>query len=98
MGERREADPNDWRTWRRDGDRLIPPPGTTASQSVAAVCAFSAARWGIDPDRHGKDRRNGLRVLRKVEGGYEQISFGRVVNGRAVEIRVRGGCRIPSVG
>ena len=30
-----------------------------------------------------------LRVLRKVDGGYEQVSFGWVVDGRAVDIRVR---------
>jgi hypothetical protein len=94
MSERREADPGDWRTWPRDGVRLIPPPGTTASQSVAAVCALSAARWGIDPGRPRKARRNVIRVLKKVDGGYEQVSFGRVVNGRAVDISVRGGCRI----
>jgi hypothetical protein len=49
---------------------------------------------GIDPDGSRKSRRNVIRVLKKVDGRYEQVSFGRVVDGKRIDIRVRGGCRI----
>ncbi|HEX8693228.1 MAG TPA: hypothetical protein VF746_12450 [Longimicrobium sp.] len=88
------ADPYDWRTWPRDGRRLFPPPGAANAQIFAGMCAFSAARWGFDPDRPRKDRRNIIRVLNKVDGRYVQVNFGRLVNGREIDIRVRGGCRV----
>jgi hypothetical protein len=87
-------DPNDWRTWPRDGRRLFPPPVTTEAQILAGMCAFAAAKWGIDPNRPRKDRRSIIRVLKKVDDRYVQVNFGRVVNGRRVDVRVRGGCRL----
>jgi hypothetical protein len=54
---------------------------------------FSLAVWGVDPSRPHKDRRNVIGVLKKVDGEYVQVSFGRVVDGRRIDIRVRGGCR-----
>lgn len=86
-------DPDDWRTWRRDGRRLFPPEGTTAAQSWAGVDAYSLARWGFTPGRPPKDRRNVVRVLKQIDGRYVQVSFGRVVDGRKIDIRVHGGCR-----
>lgn len=87
-------DPGDWRIWPREGVRIFPPPETTPGQAVAGCAAFSAARWGIHPDHPGKDRRNVIRVLKKVDGGYEQVSFRRVADGKAIDVRVRGGCRV----
>ena len=86
-------DPNDWRTWPRDGLRLLPPPGTTVEQAIEATQAYSLALWGINPAKPRKDRRNVLRVLKKMNGTDVQVSFGRMVDGRKTEIRVRGGCR-----
>jgi hypothetical protein len=93
MDERADMDPNDWRTWPRDGRRLLPPAEATGSYCVTAVCEFSAAVWGVDLSRPRKSRRNVIRVLKQVDGRYVQRSFGRVVNGKRIDIRVRGGCR-----
>lgn len=87
-------DPNDWRTWPRDGRRLLPPPDATPSYCMRATQEFSFACWGYNPDGLRGNRRNVIRVLKVVDGRYEQVSFGRVVNGRRIDIRVRGGCRV----
>lgn len=76
------TDPNDWRTWPREGRRLFPPLGTTAEQAIAATDGFSLACWGIDPEKPRKDRRNVIRVLKKMDGGYVQVRYDRVVDGR----------------
>ena len=93
MDERRAVDPNDWRTWPRDGRRLLPPPEATQAYCTAAMHEFSAAVWGVNPNRPLRDRRNVIRVLKRVDGRYEQVSFDRVVDGKRIAIRVRGGCR-----
>ena len=86
-------DPNDWRTWRRDGIRLFPPPGTTAEQGMEGMMAFSLARRGIDPARPRKWRRNIMRVLKKIDGRYQEIRFAHATERGLVDIRVRGGSR-----
>jgi hypothetical protein len=88
-----QPDPDNWRTWRREGDRLFPPPGTTGEQSIVGMHAFSLAVWGVDPARPRRDHRNVIGVLEKIDGKYVQLSFGRVMNGKRIDIRVRGGCR-----
>jgi hypothetical protein len=60
---------------------------------MQAMQEFSLAVWGVDPSRPYKDRRNVIGVLKKVDGEYVRVSFGRVVDGRRIDIRVRGGCR-----
>jgi hypothetical protein len=87
-------DPNDWRTWRRDGVRIFPPADATHAQAMEGWTAFCAARWGINPDRPRKDRRNVIRVLKKIDGRYEQVRYCRATERGVVDIRVRGGCRI----
>ena len=87
-------DPNDWRTWRRDGRRLFPPPGTTWAQSIVGMQGLFRAKRGIDPAKARKINRNVIRVLKQVDGKYVQVSFARVVDGRKIDVRVRGGCRI----
>ena len=94
MDGTRAVDPNDWRTWPRDGRRLLPPPEATESYCMIAMQEFSWACWGYSPERPPKDRRNVIRVLKQVDGRYEQVSFGRVVDGKRIDIRVRGGCRM----
>jgi len=70
-------------------------PGATLAETWERMIRARYRQLGRDPDRPRRDRRNVMRVLRKVEGGrYEQISFRRAVNGRAIDIRVRGGCRL----
>ncbi|HEX6747966.1 MAG TPA: hypothetical protein VF092_11800 [Longimicrobium sp.] len=93
MNDKPAPDPTDWRTWERDGVRLFPPPGTTSEQVFAGVCAFSAARWGLDPDRPRKPRPLRVRVLKKVDGKYEQISFRCTTSRGAIDVKVYGGCR-----
>jgi len=89
----RPVDPNDWRTWPRDGRRLLPPPGATSSYCIQAMHEFSDAVWAVNPNRPRKNRRNVIRVLKEVDGRYVQVSYGRVVDGKRIDIRVRGGCR-----
>jgi hypothetical protein len=86
-------DPNDWRTWPREGTRLFPPPGTTPEQAFAGTHAFSLARWGVDPQRPRKSRRNVIRVLKKIDGRYQQVMFARSTPRALVNVRVYGGCR-----
>jgi hypothetical protein len=90
MDERCDVDPNDWRTWPRDGRRLLPPADATESYCVTAMCEYSAAAWGVDLSRPRKSRRDVIRVLKKVDGRYEQVMFRR----GSANVRVRGGCRL----
>ena len=89
MDERADVDPNDWRTWPRDGRRLLPPTDAAESYRMAAMCEYSAAAWGVDPARPRKSRRDVIRLLKKGEGKYEQVLFRRGFT----DVRVRGGCR-----
>lgn len=93
MTGRAAVDANDWRTWPRNGRRLLPPPDATQACCMRAMCEFSAAAWGVDPNRPRKNRRNVVRVLKRIDGKYVQIRHTRVVNGHSVDVRVRGGCR-----
>jgi hypothetical protein len=60
---------------------------------MAGTMAFSAARWGIYPDRPRKDHRNVIRVLKKGDGRYQQTLFARATERGLVDVRVYGGCR-----
>ena len=61
---------------------------------MIAMQEFSFACWGYDPNRPRTSRRNVIRVLKMIDGRYRQVSYGRVVNGKRIDIRVRGGCRM----
>jgi hypothetical protein len=87
-------DPNDWRTWERDGIRLFPPNGATSHQAFVGWQAYCLAHWGVDPEKPLKDRRNVAGVQRQVDGKYVMVRFARVVSGKPIDVRVRGGCRI----
>jgi hypothetical protein len=89
----RAPDPADWRTWARDGVWIFPPESATREQAFDGWRRFCMARWGRDPDTPQKDRRNVGRVLKKIDGKYVQICFRRVVDGKRIDVRVRGGCR-----
>ena len=53
MDELGDVDPNNWRTWPRDGRRLLPPPGATDSYCMTAMWEFSAAVWAWIPLARG---------------------------------------------
>ena len=91
-------DPSDWRTWRRDGIRIFAPADATHAQALEGWAEFCAARWGIRPDRPRKDRRDVIRVLKKIDGRYQEISHARATERGLVDIRVRGGCRFREAG
>ena len=69
-------------------------PGATLEETCERMIRARCRQMGIDPDRPRRDRRNVIRVLKQVDGRYEQVSFSRVVNGKRIDIRVRGGCRM----
>jgi hypothetical protein len=88
-----EADPKNWRTWPRAGWRLRPPPGATAADCLDAMQPLADAAWGVDLNRSPRDRRNVVRLLKRVAGKCEEVSYCRVLNGKRIPVRVRGGCR-----
>lgn len=69
-------------------------PGATLEETWERMIRARCRQMGIDPDRPRKDRRNVFRVLKMIDGRYQQVSFGRVVDGKRIDIRVRGGCRM----
>ena len=87
-------DPTDWRTWPRDGDRIFPPTEATWEQAMEGWAEWCAARWGVYPGRPSRDRRNVIRVLKKIDGCYQQVLFARSTPNGLVNVRVRGGCRM----
>lgn len=56
---------DDWRTWERHGDRLIPPPGATLDECLHAMQALSLEVAGYDPDNPPPLRRDIGRVVRR---------------------------------
>ena len=68
-------------------------PGATLEETWERMIRARYRQLGLNPDRPRQSRRNVLRVLKMVDGKYEQVSFGRVVDGKRIDIRVRGGCR-----
>jgi len=85
--------PDDWRTWPRDGVRIFPPADATPRQAMDGWMEFSAARWGVHPGSPERNRRNVIRVLKQIDGRYEQIRYARSTPRGLVDVRVYGGCR-----
>jgi len=69
-------------------------PGATLEETWERMIRARFRQMGIDPDRPRKDHRNVFRVLKMIDGRDQQVSFGRVVDGKQIDIRVRGGCRM----
>lgn len=55
-------DPNDWRTWPREGNRIDAPAGSPMEQRFAAMWALTCEEYGIDPDNPPPMRKDVFRI------------------------------------
>jgi hypothetical protein len=55
-------DPNDWRTWPRNGNRIEAPEGSPMEQRLAAVWALTCEEYGLDPDNPPPLRKDIIRI------------------------------------
>lgn len=56
------VDPNDWRTWPREGNRVNAPENSSMDQRFAAMWALTCEEYGIDPDNPPPMRKDVFRI------------------------------------
>jgi hypothetical protein len=59
------VDPNDWRTWPRNGEFVVPPPGTSGERCIQVMWEMSCEVYGIDPENPPPIRKDILRIVRR---------------------------------
>lgn len=57
-----KVDPNDWRTWPREGNRIDAPEGSSMEQRFAAMWALTCEEYGIDADHPPPMRKDVFRI------------------------------------
>ena len=62
-------DPDDWRTWRREGDRVFPPVPISTEKSFQVVWELTCEKYGIDPDNPPPMRKDIVRIVRCGSSG-----------------------------
>lgn len=61
------VDPNDWRTWPREGGRVSAPPESTMDERLKAVWALTCEEYGIDPENPPPLRKDIIRIIRRPD-------------------------------
>lgn len=56
------ADPNDWRTWPREGNRIDAPENSSMEQRFAGMWALTCEEYGIDPENPPPMRKDVFRI------------------------------------
>lgn len=53
-----------WRSWPRDGDRVLAPDDSTMEERLAAVWPLTCEAYGIDPNNPPPMRKDVVRIGR----------------------------------
>lgn len=59
------VDPNDWRTWPREGNRIDAPEGCSMEERMNAMWALTREEYGIDPCNPPPMRKDVVRITRR---------------------------------
>ncbi|HEU0015011.1 MAG TPA: hypothetical protein VFQ45_15085 [Longimicrobium sp.] len=64
MGDKVAPGVENWREWRRVGDYVVMPPGTTTADCFAVTWELTCEKYGMDPQNPPPLRRDILTIVR----------------------------------